>query len=374
MNTPPLASAGRLLRSLVQKPGGTGLAIAAVTLPLIFLLPDVAALIVLAALLIYPLLDAPRTLGGKSWWRAALIAVSVWFVVFVGLIAAVDSVRPLRDDAMVYLAPFMLYPLALALAGFVRIEGRINARPAESGPRTAAKVIGVTCALLLVFPLVSGMIPLLQEKFTRNTPANTSYSNDGEVVSATSDRVDVRFGDGKVEPIRFGPETKFDFWGPGSPLVEGVAGAAWLRPGQRLNVGYVYRDHEARADDIHVWIERKGCAGDEKWLAAGTATASPPESTQSLTGTTWEGTIAVRNGPEPVRTTVFELMAEHQAAYQDRGGGRQTDAQWRQNGAAVIIEINDCYAKYEGTVAGNDINGEFSNEMGARTPWTAHRK
>ena len=181
MNAPPLASAGRLLRSLVKKPGGTGLAIAAVTLPLIFLLPDVAALIVLAALLIYPLLDAPRTLGAKSWWRAALVAVPVWFVVFVGLIAAVDSVRPLRDDAMVYLAPFMLYPLALALAGFVRLEGRINARPAESGPRTAAKVIGVTCALLLVFPLVSGMIPVLQEKFTGNTPANTSYSNDGEV-------------------------------------------------------------------------------------------------------------------------------------------------------------------------------------------------
>jgi len=374
MNAPPLASAGRLLRSLVQKPGGTGLAIAAVTLPLIFLLPDVAALIVLAALLVYPLLDAPRTLGGKSWWRAALIAVPVWFVVFVGLIAAVDSVRPLRDDAMVYLAPFMLYPLALALAGFVRLEGRINARPADSGPRTATKVIAVTCALLLVFPLVSGMIPVLQEKFTGNTPANTSYSNDGEVISATSDRVDVRFGDGKVEPIRFGPETKFDFWGPGSPLVEGVAGAPWLTPGQRLNVGYVYRDHEARADHIHIWIERKGCARDEKWLAAGKATASPPESAQSLAGTTWEGTIAVRNGPEPVETTVFELMAEHQAAYQDRGGGRQTDAQWRQNGAAVIIEINDCYAKYEGTVAGNDINGEFSNEMGARTPWTAHRK
>jgi len=294
--------------------------------------------------------------------------------VFVGLIAAVDSVRPLRDDAMVYLAPFMLYPLALALAGFVRLEGRINARPAESGPRMATTVIGVTCAVLLVFPLVSGMIPVLQEKFTGNTPANTEYSNEGEVVSATSERVDVRFKDGQVESVRFGPDTKFDFWGPGSPLVEGVAGASWLTPGQRLNLQYVYRDHVATSDAIHIWIERKGCARDEKWIAAGQAVPSPPEQAPSLIGTTWEGTIAVRYGPEPVETTAFEFMPGQQAAYQARGRERNTDAHWRQNGAAVIIEINDCYAKYEGTIAGSDITGEFSNEMGARTPWTAHRK
>jgi hypothetical protein len=62
-----------------------------------------------------------------------------------------------------------------------------------------------------------------------------------------------------------------------------------------------------------------------------------------------------------------------QLAYQDRGRERHTIGHWRRNGAVVLIEINDCYAKYEGSIAGSEIKGEYSNEPGARTPWTAHR-
>jgi hypothetical protein len=374
MNPQPLASAGRLVRSLVRKPGGIGLVIAVVTIPLIFLAPSMSMLTVLAALLLYPLLDAPRTLSGRSWWRAALIAVPVWFIVFVGLVGIADSVHRLGEDAMVFLGPFMLYPIALVLAGLVRLEGRLNARPIESGPGVAVKVIGLACAVLVIGPFLLGMIPVLQEKLTGNMPANTSYSSNGEVVSATPERVDVRFDHGPVEAIRFGPETKFSFWGPGSPLAAGEPGPSWLKPGQRLGVEYVYRNREATADGIHIWIERKGCARDEKWLAAGEAAGSSSPAPPSLTGTTWEGTIAVRSGPEPVRTTTFELLPGEQLAYQDRGGERYTSGHWRQHGEVLLIEINDCSAEYEGTIAGTEINGEYSNEMGARTPWAARRK
>ena len=108
----------------------------------------------------------------------------------------------------------------------------------------------------------------------------------------------------------------------------------------------------------------RSCARDEKWLAAGESAAPQSQEPSSLTGTTWEGTIAVQFGPEPVETTTFEFLPEQQIAYQDRGRERPTDGHWRQNGAAVLIEINDGYAKYEGTIAGSEIKGEYSNEIG----------
>ena len=94
----------------------------------------------------------------------------------------------------------------------------------------------------------------------------------------------------------------------------------------------------------------------------------------SLAGTIWEGTIPVQYGPEPVETTTFEFLPKQELAYQDKGRSRETGAHWRQNGSAVLIELNDCYAKYTGTITGNQIEGEFSNERGSRAPWTAHRK
>jgi hypothetical protein len=39
----------------------------------------------------------------------------------------------------------------------------------------------------------------------------------------------------------------------------------------------------------------------------------------------------------------------------------------------VLIEVNDCYAEYEGRIAGDEMKGEFSNEMGARDTWIARR-
>lgn len=374
MTPAPLAAAGRLVRSLVRKPGGSGIVIAAITIPLILGFRDVALLIVLLALVIYPFVDIPRTLGGTSWWRAVLIAVPVWGFVFVLLTGIVDTVKPMREDAMAFLAPFMLYPFALAIAGLVRLESWVKRRPRESGPRIAAIAIGATCGLLIGSQLVLGLIPMMMEKITGNTVSNMSYSYNGEVVTATAGHMDMRFDGGKVESIRFGPDTEFTFWGPGSPLVEGEAGPPWLKPGQRLGVRFVYRNHEAVASGIHIWIERKGCARDEEWQAASRTTATSPQQAPSLTGTTWVGTIAVTGGPEPMQTTTFEFLPGQQLAYQTRDRERYTDGHWRQNGAAVLVEVNDCYAKYGGTIAGEQITGEFSNEMGARTPWTAHRK
>ena len=369
----PLAAAGQFWQRLVRKPGGTGIAIAAVTIPLMLLWRAAAPVFVLVALVAYPFMDTPRTLAGKSWWRAALVALPVWVIVFAVLTGLVEEIQPLGESAMVYLAPFMLYPFALAIAGLVRLAYWFDIRPLASAQRTAAIAVGAIGGLLIVGPVVLGTIPAIREKITGNTVPNWSYSRDGEVVSAAPGRMDVRFTDGKVESVNYGQDTTFDFQGPGSPLVEGEPGATWLKPGQRLSVSYVYRKHQAVASGIYLWIDRKGCARDEQWLAADKSETSAQDA-PSLTGTTWEGKIAVRNGPEPFETRTFEFLPKQVAAYQDRFGARQTDAHWRQNGTSVLIEINDCYAKYAGTITENRIEGEFSNEMGARTPWTAHRK
>ena len=369
----PLAAAGRLAQRVSRKPGGTGVVIAAITIPLILVWHVAAPFIVLAALVAYPFLDTPRTLAGRSWWRAALVALPVWVVVFAVLTGLVETVQPLGESAMVYLAPFMLYPFALAIAGLVRLAYWFDLRPQAAAPRTGAIVIAVICGVVLLGPITLELIYGLREHITGNTPPNTSYTNDGEVVSAGPGRVDVRFGDGKVEAVQYGKDTKFDFRGPAWRTVEGKPGATWLKPGQRLNVEYVYRKHQAIASGIYIWVDRKGCAGDEQWLAAGKADAAAGD-TPGLAGTTWEGTMAVTGGPEPVETRTFELLPGQQATYRERGGQPQTGAHWRQHGAELLIELNDCYAKYAGTVTGDLIEGEFSNEVGARTPWTAHRK
>ena len=90
--------------------------------------------------MIYPFVDVPRTLWGKPWWRAVLIAVPVWMLVFVLLTGIVDTVKPMREDAMAFLAPFMLYPFALAIAGLCGSRAgssdvRVNRAPASRRSR-----------------------------------------------------------------------------------------------------------------------------------------------------------------------------------------------------------------------------------------------
>ncbi len=193
------------------------------------------------------------------------------------------------------------------------------------------------------------------------------------MLSATPERVSVQLAGAPTESFRLGPETTFDFRGPGSHIVTGTAGPAWLTAGQRVGVEYVYRGREAQAERVKIWIERKGCAGNAKWAAANQPPAPSPHEFPSLTGTTWAGWVGSRDVAGRHENTTFEFVEEHRLAYQDLAGLRHTDALWRQNGPVVLIEINDCYAEYEGRIEGDEIKGQFSNEMGVRESWTARR-
>jgi len=72
--------------------------------------------------------------------------------------------------------------------------------------------------------------------------------------------------------------------------------------------------------------------------------------------------------------TIFEFVDETRLAYQRLGYSRYIDGLWRQNAGVLLIEINDCYAVYEGRIEGDEIEDDFANEMGARASWTARRK
>ncbi len=180
---------------------------------------------------------------------------------------------------------------------------------------------------------------------------------------------------GDTKSFHLGPETKFDFRGPGSPLVKGpAAGPAWLTAGQRVGLEYVIRHREAQAQYVTIWIERKGCKDDAKWTAAVRRTGpASPRGTPGLAGTTWDSERGSPDAPGGPDRTTFEFLAGNGLAWRSRGGTRYTDGGWRQDDALVFIEVNDCYAVYEGRKEGDEIKGEFSNIVGARDTWTAHR-
>jgi hypothetical protein len=124
---------------------------------------------------------------------------------------------------------------------------------------------------------------------------------------------------------------------------------------------YITRDYVDRAERVNIWLERAGCRGDAKWTA--TAQANLPSTAPSLEGTTWEDF-----------ETTFEFLAGNRLRYRYGTDVKKTTGAWRQDGPAVLIELNDCYAEYEGRIEGDAITGEFSNELGAHKGWTAHRR
>ena len=370
--TPSPPTTGDGWRVFWRKPGAAGLAVAIVCVPLIALTGQAGTFIAFGAMCLYPILDVPRTLGRRSWWLSAVLSAAVWIIVFGILVVTAEVVGPVGEAGLIFIVPMMMYPIALGISGLVRLEGFLNRRPPESGPRIAALLCIPVYGLFIGLPIVSNTLPALYEATTGNTVSNFLYTGDGDVVAFTPGKIDVRMSAEKTESFEIGPETTFDFRGPGSATVTGTAGTDWLKPGQRIGLSYVYRDRVAKASAVTIWIDRKGCNSDEKWIAAAgksTTTAGVP----SLAGTAWESAVGAQEAGRQDED-LLEFHEGHRLTYGLARGPRHTDGHWRQDGAAVIIEVNDCYAVYEGRIDGDEIKGQFSNEVGRQAIWTARRK
>lgn len=110
-------------RFLQSSPGRAAVLIA-VTLPFMLLGRGVAAWSGFAAVMLFSITDPFLILRGRSWWAGALVSLPCWIAVFVILGAAATQAGNLREGAMVFLLPMMIYPIALAVSGVVRIMVR----------------------------------------------------------------------------------------------------------------------------------------------------------------------------------------------------------------------------------------------------------
>ena len=359
-----------LWRRVLGTSFGIGLATILLIVPLILVVPrPVAWVVAFIALCIYPILDAPRNAARWSWFLGAIGSTVVWLVVMGVLVGTADSRERMREGAMVFMLPAMIFPLVLLLSGVVRLERHFRGKPRESGVKLATVLGGTFCALMVGVPIVLNMIPVGIERVTGNTPSNTTYGgSESEVIEADPQHVSVRLSTGRAESYRLTPETRFGFLGPGPRPADNPAGPAWLKAGQKVKVDYVNRDHVAHATYIAVWIDRKGCAGEERWSAL-----PPPAADAALAGSNWEGRRGDAEGPGG-ETTTFELLPAGRLTYRDANSDFKNPAGgWRQSGTTVLIQVNDCYALYDATWAGERMSGQFSNEMGFRQPWTARR-
>lgn len=293
----------------------------------------------------------------------------VWMVVFGAIAAAVSAVEPLGAGSLVFLLPFMMYPVALGISGLVRFEGFISGRSRESGPLAAAILITIACGLFLIRP-ISNSFP--SRNIEVNTPDNELLTADGEVLSATAEQMTVRLGSVTTQSIRLGPDTRFSFLGPGWRTPTTPAGPEWLEPGRRIGLDYVYRHREAWASAVTIWIGLRGCANNEKWAAFAEPSAPASPETHGLTNTRWESRVGLQDMPD-VRIETLEFLEGNVLAYHDSNGVRQTNASWRQNGPVVNIEVDDCFSLYEGRLEEDLIRGRFSNYHGADRRWTARQ-
>jgi hypothetical protein len=179
--------------------------------------------------------------------------------------------------------------------------------------------------LFVVVPLALTMIPAVTMALTWNSPPNWEFADEGEVLSATPEQVTVRLDRAKTEVFRLAPDTTFAFQGPGWKMVQGEPGPSWLKVPQRVGVHYVYRNRMAEAQRVTIWVERKGCAGNAKWMAAIQALGTSSPAARTLTGTTWASLIGPER-PGPYERGV-EFRADNVLAL-DVFNGIDTNGSW----------------------------------------------
>lgn len=60
----------------------------------------------------------------KRFWLGLLLVLVAWFALFIAITTTIESWRRMREDGMVFLAAFMIFPVMLVTAGIVRLIRR----------------------------------------------------------------------------------------------------------------------------------------------------------------------------------------------------------------------------------------------------------
>ena len=76
-------------------------------------------------------------------------------------------------------------------------------------------------------------------------------------MSAGATSVDVHRDGGITEAFTLTPDTRFIFLGAGDGTQTVPAGSAWLVPGQRVELEYVYRAGIKQATTLTIWVQKE---------------------------------------------------------------------------------------------------------------------
>ena len=172
------------LRDAWRLPGTAGVAIGLMSIVLILTFPAAGFPIAFAALCLYPIVDAPRTVARSSWLGAALVSTLVWVVVFAAVTSTSNGPAPGRglDDL-----PGAVHDVPARLrVGLVGSKAGCTAGRAKR-PRASRPPGAAACTLLVGVPVTMNMIPAVLEKVT-GIPRQHVYSADGVVVLAAGTR------------------------------------------------------------------------------------------------------------------------------------------------------------------------------------------
>ena len=104
---------------------GLGLVTFVVTSALMLLWQRGSILTALAGLTLYSVLDPALNVSRRSWWLGAALSSSVWVALLTALANIANAIEPVREGAMVFLLPMMLFGAGVILSGIVRAASAI---------------------------------------------------------------------------------------------------------------------------------------------------------------------------------------------------------------------------------------------------------
>lgn len=115
---------GQWARWLLTTPLGTCLTLAPLTiLPVVPADNDRGWIVAFGAMMVFSILNPITCLLRPFWWANATVSFALWMIIFV-LMSATAGIARMREGVMVFMAPMMLYPAALALSGLCRLGVR----------------------------------------------------------------------------------------------------------------------------------------------------------------------------------------------------------------------------------------------------------
>jgi hypothetical protein len=66
----------------------------------------------------------------KRFWLNLFLSVLVWFALFLAITATIETGGRMREDGMIFLGAFTIFPVALFAAGIIRLVRRKAMAPA----------------------------------------------------------------------------------------------------------------------------------------------------------------------------------------------------------------------------------------------------